>query len=529
MSTTPRTPRAYVPGKIARITDGLRYGGGLGQWSWLLHRLTGLGILFFLFWHIVDTFFVVAYPGLYDETVAMYGGIWFFDGKYYPILRWGFRLAELGLIASVVFHAVNGTGVILYDFWSKGTLHRRSILRGVQIVFWLIMVPTTAAVLYPLSKPPQHQTDVQKLDQRARVSPPAPLATPIAVKVAAMQPPGTHVPSRSTTLMFTSFGLATAWFLVLGFVPPKGTRVKPAGGTELRAWFLMRISGLILVFLAVGHLFIMHILNNVETINYAFVSSRWANPNTGPIWRIWDFTMITLAVAHGFNGLRQILYEWIARPTGRLVASTLIWTATIALTGLGSYAIFMFQADDDYIAKHPLKTESPLDPSQGDPAETAQIPVISDPTATEPAILFHSLGTHMTYHRFDCIIVGAGGAGLMAALEASKTAGTAVVSKLYPTRSHTGAAQGGIAAALANLESDSWENHAYDTIKGGDFLVDQSAAEILCREAVECIYDLEHMGLPFDRTADGRISQRRFGGHTKPNPDYDPSATARHP
>jgi succinate dehydrogenase / fumarate reductase flavoprotein subunit len=130
----------------------------------------------------------------------------------------------------------------------------------------------------------------------------------------------------------------------------------------------------------------------------------------------------------------------------------------------------------------------------------------------------------MNYHRFDCIIVGAGGAGMMAALESSKVAGTAVVSKLYPTRSHTGAAQGGIAAALANLEEDSWENHAYDTIKGGDFLVDQTAAEILCKEAVECIYQLEHMGLPFDRTADGRISQRRFGGHTKPNPDYDPSA-----
>src|SRR3954467_13393300 len=132
--------------------------------------------------------------------------------------------------------------------------------------------------------------------------------------------------------------------------------------------------------------------------------------------------------------------------------------------------------------------------------------------------------TTMNYHRFDCIIVGAGGAGMMAALESSKHVGTAVVSKLYPTRSHTGAAQGGIAAALSNLEDDSWENHAYDTIKGGDFLVDQTAAEILCREAVECIYDLEHMGLPFDRTAEGRISQRRFGGHTKPNPAYDPDA-----
>jgi succinate dehydrogenase / fumarate reductase, flavoprotein subunit len=130
------------------------------------------------------------------------------------------------------------------------------------------------------------------------------------------------------------------------------------------------------------------------------------------------------------------------------------------------------------------------------------------------------------YHRFDSVIVGAGGAGLMAALQSSRGVGTAVVSKLYPTRSHTGAAQGGIAAALSNLENDSWENHAYDTIKGGDYLVDQTAAEILCREAVECIYELEHMGLPFDRTAEGRISQRRFGGHTKPNPAYDPTARA---
>src|SRR5258708_13391538 len=98
----------------------------------------------------------------------------------------------------------------------------------------------------------------------------------------------------------------------------------------------------------------------------------------------------------------------------------------------------------------------------------------------------------MTYHRFDSIIVGAGGAGLMAALESSRRVGTAVVSKLYPTRSHTGAAQGGIAAALANLENDSWENHAYDTIKGGDFLVDQGPAEILCPQPLHAITDPAH-------------------------------------
>jgi succinate dehydrogenase / fumarate reductase flavoprotein subunit len=119
------------------------------------------------------------------------------------------------------------------------------------------------------------------------------------------------------------------------------------------------------------------------------------------------------------------------------------------------------------------------------------------------------------HHQFDVVIVGAGGAGMRAAIEAGPLAKTAVISKLYPTRSHTGAAQGGMAAALANVEEDSWEWHTFDTVKGGDYLVDQDAAEILAREAIDAIIDLENMGLPFNRTPDGKIDQRRFGGHTR--------------
>jgi succinate dehydrogenase / fumarate reductase flavoprotein subunit len=122
-------------------------------------------------------------------------------------------------------------------------------------------------------------------------------------------------------------------------------------------------------------------------------------------------------------------------------------------------------------------------------------------------------GVH--YHQFDIVIVGAGGAGMRAAIEAGPHARTAVISKLYPTRSHTGAAQGGMAAALANVEDDNWEWHTYDTVKGGDYLVDQDAAEILAKEAIDAVIDLENMGLPFNRTPDGKIDQRRFGGHTR--------------
>jgi len=118
-------------------------------------------------------------------------------------------------------------------------------------------------------------------------------------------------------------------------------------------------------------------------------------------------------------------------------------------------------------------------------------------------------------HAYDAVIVGAGGAGLRAAIECAGRVRTAVVSKLYPTRSHTGAAQGGMCAALANVEEDSAEWHAFDTVKGGDYLVDQPAAEIMCREAVAAVIELERFGLPFNRTPDGRIDQRRFGGHTR--------------
>jgi succinate dehydrogenase / fumarate reductase flavoprotein subunit len=120
-----------------------------------------------------------------------------------------------------------------------------------------------------------------------------------------------------------------------------------------------------------------------------------------------------------------------------------------------------------------------------------------------------------TTHTYDTVIVGAGGAGMRAAIEASDKSRTAVISKLYPTRSHTGAAQGGVCAALANVEEDSPEWHAFDTVKGGDYLVDQPAAQLMTEEAIDAIYQLEHWGLPFNRTPDGKIDQRRFGGHTR--------------
>ena len=119
------------------------------------------------------------------------------------------------------------------------------------------------------------------------------------------------------------------------------------------------------------------------------------------------------------------------------------------------------------------------------------------------------------HHSYDAVIVGAGGAGLRAAIEVAGQCRVAVLTKLYPTRSHTGAAQGGMCAALANVEDDSWEWHAFDTVKGADYLGDQPAIDVMCREAIDAVIALEHFGLPFNRTPEGKTAQRRSGGHTR--------------
>jgi succinate dehydrogenase / fumarate reductase, cytochrome b subunit len=166
MSSSPtlRTPRVYRRGAWSRFTEGLRYGGGVGQWSWLIHRVTGLGILAFLVIHIIDTFLVVAWPELYDHTIDIYGGVvsglpegWGING-YYWFLRWAFRAGELALIACVLFHSVNGVRIVLFDFWPKSADHQRQVFWVALGVFVAIMLPVTWVVLSALAAPPGHVT-----------------------------------------------------------------------------------------------------------------------------------------------------------------------------------------------------------------------------------------------------------------------------------------------------------------------------------------------------------------------------------
>ncbi len=153
--------------------------------------------------------------------------------------------------------------------------------------------------------------------------------------------------------------------------------LKPAGGFELAAWFFMRISGLVLVFLALGHLLITHILNNVENVNYEFVAGRWGDPTTGVFWRLWDLTMINLAVLHGGNGLRQVLDEYVIRPGRRVLTRTLIWCGAIFLMTIGTYAILMFEKDQGYINQRRANRHG----------ELVQRPAVASPPSAMPAPL----------------------------------------------------------------------------------------------------------------------------------------------
>ena len=127
------------------------------------------------------------------------------------------------------------------------------------------------------------------------------------------------------------------------------------------------------------------------------------------------------------------------------------------------------------------------------------------------------VGTHVSLpiRRFDAIVIGAGGAGMRASLQLAEMGlSVAVLSKVFPTRSHTVAAQGGIGASLGNMSEDHWFWHMYDTVKGSDWLGDQDAIEFMCRMAPQVVYELEHYGMPFDRNPDGTLYQRPFGGHS---------------
>ena len=234
------------------------------------------------------------------------------------------------------------------------------------------------------------------------------------------------------------------------------------GGFELWAWLFMRISGIVLLLLAVGHTLIMHLPGGgVDRVDFGFVAERWASP----FWRTWDWMMLTLALIHGINGLRNITLDYVRQPGVRFALNMAYYVLGFTLLILGTVIVVTFDPDE---------------------------------------VGMRGTEVMATTHTYDALVVGRRRRRACAPRSSSATqVRTAVVSKLYPTRSHTGAAQGGVCAALGNTEEDHPEWHAFDTVKGGDYLTDQPAAQLMTEEAVDAIYQLERWGLPFNRTPEG--------------------------
>ena len=275
-----------VRARKSKSDYGSVYKGHEGQWSWILHRITGVAVILFLFAHIVDTSLVGWGPEAYDRVTKAYDN---------PIVR----LLELGLVAAVLYHSFNGLKITLIDFFPRLVTHIRLIGRATDRVVRAGHDP--------------RDVDHARSDPRSAVRPGGLMATTTERSTPASPPREPRI--------------------------PKIGRDRPVGGVELWLWLFMRISGIVLILLAVGHVLIMHIPDGgVSRIDFGFVQTRWQSP----LWRTWDWMLLSLALVHGVNGLRNITLDYV-RPAGvRFSINMVFYVLAFALFVLGSVVVFTF-------------------------------------------------------------------------------------------------------------------------------------------------------------------------------------------
>lgn len=277
----------------------LRYRGDPSMWAWLVHRITGVGIFVFLLIHVIDTALVGWGRDLYDALMQIY---------HHPL----FRVGEILLFGAVLFHGLNGLRVVVLDFAPQTTVYNRQMLIGVVTAFVLLFVPV-AVIMFAqsLTTGETHRLGEVGLNNW-RVLLPTLVATAVIVSV--------YAPTLN--------------------LPQPRLSVRPTGGLELYGWLFIRISGVLLIFLVLGHLTIMHLMDGgVYRVNYDFVAQRLSSL----FWRTYDFLLLILAIAHGAWGVRNVLLDYIHRPLARLLALSLLYTITGIVTALGALLLFTFQ------------------------------------------------------------------------------------------------------------------------------------------------------------------------------------------
>ncbi|MGQ9463657.1 MAG: succinate dehydrogenase, cytochrome b556 subunit [Candidatus Fervidibacter sp.] len=276
----------------------LRYRGDPSMWAWLLHRLTGVGIFVFLLVHVVDTALIGWGRDLYDTLVRLY---------HHPV----FRVGEILLFGAVLFHGLNGLRVVVMDFIPSTTSYQRQMLAGVVALFLLTFIPAGLIMVGQMLHGGESLSVLESVSD---------LKAWLPTLIVAIATLSVYTPTFNLTRPQLS--------------------IKPTGGLEFYGWLFIRVSGVLLIFLVLGHLVVMHLMESgVNRVNYDFIAQRL----TTPFWRTYDFVLLVLAVGHGTWGMRNVLLDYIHRPLPRLVALSLLYTASGIVVVLGAIVLFTFQ------------------------------------------------------------------------------------------------------------------------------------------------------------------------------------------
>lgn len=306
---------------IRTASSVLRYRGGEGQWAWAIHRAAGLGVLAFLMLHIFDIFLAAFGPSVFDELLFLYKG---------PPAR----ILEVVLLFGLLYHAINGLRIIAADFIPM--LARRSIARTLFYIQFVAFVVVFAPIAYFMM--------VSLPDEPFRNN----VIIGVFVTVAILALPAviagvsSFIPTASNTQIDSDASVGNYQDGIARIVASR--QLRPMNRTEINIWLFMRISGLLLIFLALFHFFIMHLFYGVENMNFAFIIDRWMDPTAGFFWRSFDLALLAFALTHGMLGARYSIEEYFHGRGLRfilLAGAVLSW---IALIIMGAFIIFTFNA-----------------------------------------------------------------------------------------------------------------------------------------------------------------------------------------
>jgi succinate dehydrogenase / fumarate reductase cytochrome b subunit len=306
---------------IQTASGVLRYRGGAGQWAWAIHRAAGLGVLAFLLLHIFDIFLVTFGPQLFEDLLFLYKGTIS-------------RVAEILLLFGLLYHAMNGLRIILSDFIP--VLASRKLARNffyIQMAaFLIIFIPAAIYMMYSLP--------LEQLGQNALLS--------LIVALGVLAIPGVVVgvfsllPTSSGTKIDVDASEGNYQDAISRIVASRKHRTMTR--RELNIWLFMRVSGFLLIFLALIHFFLMHFFYGVEIMDFQFIIFRWMDPISGWFWRTYDLALLFFALTHGVLGLRYSIEDYFHNRALKfllLAGAALIWVALIIM---GAFVIFTFNA-----------------------------------------------------------------------------------------------------------------------------------------------------------------------------------------